>query len=503
MKRVFYVECSGSIWRGIAERCKSHAGWEPVLWTAKAEDAPRVFEAFPQTFFVAGPDATLGLQHGQTVWPLSPIPLETIAALAQEESIALHMMDRMDPACGAGFPHDERRRHWYDLLKWWSAAIEHLKPDLIVFSISPHVIFDYALLVLARHRGISTLMFERPGLPGWVFPISDYVEGSNAIRAAIRSKPLTPVDSVPGDFGAWLRDSLNGAAAVPANFRKKIERYRLVQGAPSHTRALAHEFKRALVLWRRHGVLPANNSYLRSTYSPHGRAGQLETLFARLRGVCFKRGLLRHYDRLARLPNEEDDYVFLALHYQPERATVPMGGHFGDQLVIVEWLLATLPAGWKLYIKEHPWQLQSFSRGEVQRSKSFYDRLSRKDNVVLVPGDIGAAGLVRDARAVATVTGSVGWDALCSGVPVLVFGAAWYRDCPGVHEVKCLNGLKSEFEQIRAGARPRLEAVAAFTEALSKICVPGVLEREVEDVTNIDENMVASSMALALISTSN
>lgn len=499
MKRVFYIECSGAIWRSVATHCQAEAGWMPVLWTAGAADGAALRQAFPQALFVAGPDATLGLQHEQTPWPLEPVSLETLTALAVDESIGLHMMDRMDPGCGAGFPHDARRRHWHGLLRWWTAAIDHLKPDLIVFSISPHVVFDYALLALARHRGIATCMFERLGLPGWVFPMADYAQGSEAVRSALREKPLVPVASVSGAFGAWLRDSLAGGAAVPANFQKKLERYRLGQRLPSLTRAVGHELRRAWVLWRRHGGQPATNSYLRSARSPHGRAGQWETLQARLKGVWFKRGLMKQHDALARSPKGGEDYVFLALHYQPERATVPMGGLFGDQLVIVDWLRAALPSGWKLYVKEHPWQLQPFGRGEVQRSSAFYQQLCRHENVVLVPRDLPTTELVRGARAVATVTGSVGWDALCAGIPVLLFGAAWYRDCPGAHAVRTLDGLRAELDRLRLERPFSVEAVAAFCLALSRTCVEGVLEPELEHAEHVRDADAASAMANSLI----
>jgi hypothetical protein len=501
VKRVFYIECSGAIWRSVATHCQTEAGWVPVLWTAGAADRPAVGQAFPQALFVAGPDATLGLQHDQAPWPLEPVSLETITALAVDESIGLHMMDRMDPGCGSGFPHDARRCHWRGLLLWWSAAIDHLKPDLIVFSISPHVVFDYALLALARHRGIATCMFERLGLPGWVFPMADYAQGSEALRRALKDKPRVPVGAVPGAFGAWLSDSLGGGAAVPANFRKKLERYRLGQRLPSLPRAVGHELKRAWVLWRRHGGQPVTNSYLRSAHLPHGRAGQWETLLARLKGVWFKRGLMKQYDALAlaRSPEAGEDYVFLALHYQPERATVPMGGLFGDQLVIVDWLLAALPPGWKLYVKEHPWQLQPFGRGEVQRSSAFYQHLCRHESVVLVPRDLPTSGVVRGARAVATVTGSVGWDALCAGIPVLLFGAAWYRDCPGARTVSTLDGLRAEFDRLRLERPLSVEAVAAFCLALSRTCVAGVLEPELEHAEHVPDANAAFAMANSLI----
>lgn len=502
MTRVFYIECSGPIWSELAATCCRDAGWTPVLWTASHADKATVLQRFPDALFLSGPDATLGLHHDKAPWSVNPPDVEMLTALAPSEVIALHMMDRMDPRCGAGFPHDARRRHWHSLIAWWNAAIDNLHPDQIVFSIAPHVIFDYALLAVARYRKIPTVMFERLGLPGWVFPMDDYENGSPALRLAL-SQPASPeeLNDMPEAFRTWLDRSLAGGEAVPANFQKKLERYRLGKhkGLPSLSRALGHELKRAVVLFRRHRFRPAPNSYLRSERWPHERAGPMETLLSRIGGVFAKRKLMRLHDKLAREPNGGDDYVFLALHYQPERATVPMGGVFGDQLLIVDTLVAALPTGWKLYVKEHPWQLQPFGRGEVQRSAEFYNRLRRHPQVVLIPRGQETKGLVRGARAVATVTGSVGWDALCAGIPVLLFGAAWYRDCPGVYSVVALANLKAEIELIHGGKRPTVEGVRRFCHALAKVCVPGVLEPELESADHISHSEASANMAKVLL----
>ncbi|SFU91646.1 Capsule polysaccharide biosynthesis protein [Polaromonas sp. YR568] len=498
MKRVFFMECAGPVWRTVAERCMAEAQWQPVLWTAAGGDAKPVAELCPEAIFLTGPDAALGLHVPS--WPLPALDARLLADLAPAESIALHMMDRMDPACGSGFPHDARRRHYHHLLRYWMGALNALNPDLIIFSISPHIVFDYILMALARHRGIPTIMFERIGMPGWVFPMRDFEHGSPQLRSALSSQPLLPVERVPEAFRTWLLASIDGQSAVPANFQKKLERYKLASNAemPSMLRALAHEFKRAAALLRKNGLSPAPNSYLRSLRYPHGRCGPMETLASRLKGVLAKRRLMRFHDALTKADGAEK-YALLALHYQPERATVPMGAQFGDQLLIVDLLAKALPAGWKLYVKEHPWQLQSFGRGEVQRTEAFYAEIAAHPNVILLPRGASTAALVRGAQAVATVTGSVGWDALCAGVPVLLFGAAWYRDCPGAHQITSYAGLCEALGQIGAGHKPEREGLAAFCAALSGVCVPGVLEPELERTEHLSHEDAASAMAAALI----
>lgn len=500
MKRVFFIECSGPIWRSVAAECATMSGWMPVLWTGSYLDRDAVAQAFPAAVFLAGPDAALGLPDAESPWPLPPLEPLLLQAMAPAESIALHMMDRMDAGGGAGFTHDARRRHYHRLLRYWAGALERLKPDLIVLSIAPHVVFDYVLYALACHLGVPTVMFERFGLPGWVFPMARFEQGSGILRSHLQDTPGMAVDAVPEPFGRWLRDSMGGKAVVPANFQKKLQRYRLSAGAdqPPMLRAVLRELKRAAILVRRYGWRPPPNSYLRSTSYPHDRAGPVEALVSRLRGIMAKRRLMAWHDALTAVPQAGENYVFLALHYQPERATVPMGGQFGDQTLIVDLLARTLPADWKLYVKEHPWQLQPFGRGEVQRSKAFYAAITGYPNVVLLPRDSDTGELVRGARAVATVTGSVGWDALCAGIPVLLFGGAWYRDCPGVIEVTSGAALVEAWTRIAAGVRPAAEGIAAFCHALSRVCVPGILEPELEQVDHVDVAGAAKAMAQAL-----
>lgn len=498
MKRVFFMECAGPIWHAIAARCMSAAQWQPVLWTGPAADAGIVATLHPGTVFLSGPDAALALP--QAAWPIPALDASLLAALAADESIALHMMDRMDPACGNGFSHDARRRHYHALLRYWLGALDALRPDLIVFSISPHIVFDFVLLALARHRGIPIVMFERLGLPGWVFPMSDFLQGSVRLRSALADSTEASIDQLPEAFRKWLQASTEGQAAVPANFQKKLARYKLGEGAKMQSllRALVHELKRAIILLRRNGLKPAPNSYLRSQRFPHGHCGPLETFVSRIAGVFAKRRLMRFHDALAR-DESADNYVLLALHYQPERATVPMGGQFGDQTLIVDLLAKSLPLGWKLLVKEHPWQLQSFGRGEVQRSEAFYSYIAATPGVVMLPRHAPTAALVRSARAVATVTGSVGWDALCSGIPVLLFGAAWYRDCPGVHAVASRADTSAAFSAIQAGSKPDLSGLTRFCHALAKVCVPGMLEPEIESVEDLPLERAVEAMSNVLI----
>lgn len=490
---MFYIECSGDVWRRVARTCAKRAGWTPSLWTAADVDEGPVRALFPGVAFTTGPDAALNLAPPS--WPLASVSEAELRALAPDEAVAIMMMDRMDAA--GNFDARARRAHYVDLVRVWAGALDHFRPQRVVFSLAPHLVFDYVLYALCRKRGIPTLMFERHGLPGWVFTVDAIDAPPKALECALAGKP----PGLPAPYAAWLTKLFAGAeSAVPANFAKKLAVYKTdTAQAGSLLRGLAFELKRAMVLLLRHGTAGPRNSYLRSARPPHGRPRWLESEWMRLQGLLKKRHLARKLRRLSSAPAAGETYVLLALHYQPERSTVPLGGVFGDQLLMVQVLSRTLPVGWKLYVKEHPWQLQPYGRGELQRSNDYYDRIAQLPNVRLLPADAPTPILIDGARAVATVSGSVGWQAMCRGVPALVFGEAWYRLCEGAFRIRDESDARRALSAIASGARVESQAVEHFAAALAAICVPGVLEPAIESVQGLDMDAAANAMADALL----
>lgn len=125
-----------------------------------------------------------------------------------------------------------------------------------------------------------------------------------------------------------------------------------------------------------------------------------------------------------RLP---EAFIYAPLHFQPEMTTAPQGGVYGDQALLLEMLEASLPQGLEIVAKENPMQ------GGFHREETFTDRLRQTDRLKVVHPTMDNKGLAATCTAVATVTGTAGWEAICNELPCICFGLAWYRDCPGVH----------------------------------------------------------------------
>lgn len=162
-------------------------------------------------------------------------------------------------------------------------------------------------------------------------------------------------------------------------------------------------------------------------------------------------------------------YAFFALHYQPERTSCPEGGIYSDQLLALRTVVRALPEGWRLLVKEHPSQFLWQTEGELGRWDGYYDRIRELGPVDLVPLDVSSERLIRRAKAVATVTGTVGWEAAVRGVPTVVLAQPWYA-APGV-VLTARNGpdLADAFARIAAGWRPEPTAIAEHLARLERL----------------------------------
>jgi hypothetical protein len=143
---------------------------------------------------------------------------------------------------------------------------------------------------------------------------------------------------------------------------------------------------------------------------------------------------LAYFESLAEHENAEIDmtrrFVYFPLQMQPEMTTASLGGIYADQFLAIEHLAAMLPEDVRIYVKENPKQTGK------QRGPMTFHRLKRIEKVDLMPSHANTHALTENALFVATISGTVGWEAITSGKPVLLFGATWYRDLPGVKEMR-------------------------------------------------------------------
>jgi len=190
-----------------------------------------------------------------------------------------------------------------------------------------------------------------------------------------------------------------------------------------------------------------------------------------------------------------EKFVYVPLHYQPERTTCPDGGWYSNQWLMVNLLSCSVPSDWLIYVKEHPTQFSFTGNGEQARSADFYADLDAFGNVRLLDLEQDSFELIDRAQVVATVTGMAGWEAVCRGIPCLVFGNAWYALCDGVFRITDAQSCAKALVEIQQGRAVSQRAIDAFVSALEEVSFVGYVnpsnapavsvefERHVQDLT--------------------
>jgi hypothetical protein len=118
----------------------------------------------------------------------------TAEALGYAEVMALKQMDRMELL--GGFTLHDRFLHFHRLVAYWSAVFDRLQPDVLLMVASPHVTYDYVAYVLARRRGIRTVLFEYATTEGLLMAIDRFEDGLPPLMAKYQrlraNPPLAP-----------------------------------------------------------------------------------------------------------------------------------------------------------------------------------------------------------------------------------------------------------------------------------------------------------------------
>lgn len=167
------------------------------------------------------------------------------------------------------------------------------------------------------------------------------------------------------------------------------------------------------------------------------------------------------YANISQFPEQDEKYVFYALHFEPE-AQIINRSTFTSQLHIIKLISECLPANWKLYVKEHPHQFNLkddsyFLRNIfLFRTEQFYRNIIDNQNVLLIKDTAPSIDLIKNAQAVATICGSVIPEAMAQSKPILIFGteSTVFSECEQSFNIYSKNDIRNALNAIENGFVP-------------------------------------------------
>jgi hypothetical protein len=128
-------------------------------------------------------------------------------------------------------------------------------------------------------------------------------------------------------------------------------------------------------------------------------------------------------------PIGERPFVFFPIHAGFDAQISIRAPQWENQLALIDHIASSLPYGYELAIKEHPFEVGALPLGPLRRL------LSRRPEIRLLDPSIHAHAVLRRCEAVATVNSTTGYEALFYRKPVVTFGHGPYRGLGLTHDV--------------------------------------------------------------------
>ena len=384
-----------------------------AAWFGNASDCTHRLDPFIHQFRLDPAPAGMAIDPGR----LAPQELLTFCDMYSRVSRA------------RALPIHELEHVAYCYLRFFVAMLAPGRVTHVFFSSPPHFGVDYLLYLAARRAGVATAFCYQSLFPDRFF----YVRTLE-------------------DFGGFAEvpDRQHGEAAdAPVRVARTFEKQLFyMQGVKTRVKpalaSLANDLRRVAT------TRASKPMSLAGTLQKYQEARQ----FARGYRRCVTEG-----------PDLSLPYVYFALQLQPEMTTSTLGAGYSDQLSALERLSAMIPDDWRIYAKENPKQTAR------QRGEAFFRRLSMIPKLHYVAKTVNTYALLQGCRFASTVTGTVGWEAISGGKPVLVFGRPWFARMPGV--LRFRPGLTADEV---AGTRIDHDALERSLAALLRKTAVGVID---------------------------
>lgn len=286
--------------------------------------------------------------------------------------------------------YDDFKNEFWEKVYSTYIRITSAKIDLVIFNRPPHYGSSYILYLLAKTLRIKTLILQQSQFPNrfhYFFNQEDY---GNFETSEKLFDPLDYQVNEKSESDLFYMRSVKANKTLLQQIHKYFNpEYRL--------------FKELFVK----SIRPT------ATQRYH-----------------LKKVFLKNYKNAAKEDVDLNvNYIYFPLHLQPELSTDVWGGKYVDQLLALEHMSRILPKGWLIYAKENPKQ------NYVMRGKSFYRRLNKLSKVKYIDKKINTYQLIENSQIVATITGTVGLEALRWKKPVIHFGwGTWYKKFNNVYE---------------------------------------------------------------------
>jgi hypothetical protein len=422
-------------------------------------------------------DMSIRLSHFDYSRLGKPIPVDTeiINTLSKYEVTYLNWLE---DTSGWNFSISERRRYYYDLLKYWNTVINKLKPDLFVSFNWPHT-SDYILYLLCKHYYAIPVLFLHPipYLEDDYYVIGESLENlSTQFRYIYDSNEVLKLSNSTEKYLLKLRSNNPEIPKYVRNYYNRINESQVIN------------YKKTLISFLHHTLkgLSSSNMAFKKNQKPwesdSSKLMKIEYLLFRLQLTRKIKKLKKFYNNIAAKPNLNKKYLYFAAPYQPEALSNLFAGVDEDVFLVLDIITDIIPKDWLIYYKEHPSTFKATKLGglanekaALERSNAFYQKISSYKKIRIIPTTMDTFTMIDNSQAVCTIGGTVAWESVVRGKPALFFGSVWYQGCKSIFVIKSYRDAKEAIEAILSGYTPDRKDVDRYAESICRSCSRGLM----------------------------
>ena len=293
--------------------------------------------------------------------------------------------------------------------KLFEKILDEVEPDFLIMGITT-LLHNYLFYKICQARGVKILMIRQ-----------SYFRGRYIIANRSYSVDHTEYDE-KHNFGSL------------SEFQNYIKKY----DATADLVSVKNKFQNSKIKYFQAILeyLFSDNSNVKSHFTYYGR-----TKFAVLRITLINeiKKKYREYfinKNLIRDIKNKKPFIYFSLQLDQERSTLIAAPRFSNQIEVITNIAKSLPSGYNLYVKEHPFMV---IRG--WRSISDYKQIMSLPNVTLIHPSVKPDYITKRSSLVISINSTSGLEAGFYNKPSITLSNQDFSYLPFVHQIKTLDEL--------------------------------------------------------------
>lgn len=393
----------------------------------------------------------------------------------------IDMMSRFDPD-GCSFNDADRLEHIKKLFLIWYNYLKKEKIDIFFCKYTPHQVYDYIIYICCKILKIKVIFFNYTYFENLSFlnnnPDNRIID--NKLRSETSLKKIKNyINKKKGEIS--LPFKLGAPHYIKQNKFLKPNFFSLIYFLSYIILKLSLSifkleiFNKSFYQFKKNKIKFSKKIYF----------SNLEFFYYKIKSLFIQFEYIKFYKSLeGNLPKK---FIYFASNHQPEASSnSECGINFFDQYKAIKFLNDYLPDGYNIVYKEHPSSFNPLKFGYQKRSLEYYQKISSLSKVVFIDTNYDSFKLIQKSDFVATISGQIGFEALCKKTKTIIFSNTWYSNFKNILRAYPI----SEFKKIPFNKRSFEKFNWSYFEQKLQKCLDSSIIRAQDSHLKLDKKII-------------